>query len=152
MFPASLLARFTPAKQCERWSHYLENLSSSHRIFVAISTESKRAIGFIDVGPSDEENTGEIYYLFVSPSSMGIGVDTALLRCGENWLASRGYLKGQLWVSCDNVVGKTFYLSKGWRESEAAQEEPTLLKDGISVMECKLKKVLKEQDLCVESS
>lgn len=69
---------------------------------------------------------------------MGIGVDTALLRSGENWLASRGYQKGQLWarVFCDNVVGKTFYLSKGWRESEIAQEEPTLLKDGISFMEC----------------
>src|SRR5277367_3339934 len=144
LFPASFLARYTPTRQRERWNYHLENLPTSHRIFVAVSTEANTAIGFIEVGPSEEENTGEIHYLFVSLASMGVGVGTALIKSGENWLAEKGYRNGYLWVFCNNNVGKTFYLSKGWRESGVAQEEPMLIRDGISVMECKLKKVLRE--------
>src|SRR5271170_3197168 len=89
IFPPALISRYTPAKQVERWTNHVRESSSLNQLMVATSKDSNRVLGFIEVGPSDESNVGEIHYLFVLPSFSGTGIGAALLRSGEHWLMSR---------------------------------------------------------------
>jgi GNAT superfamily N-acetyltransferase len=139
-FPPSLISRYTPAKQLDRWTNQLNELSSNRRLFVAVSSESPQTLGFIQVGPSEEDGVGEIQYLFVSPNCMRTGVGSALLHYGEQWLIAQGYKSGLLWVFTENGSGVAFYLNQGWKDSGVVQDEPTLVKTGFKIKECKLRK------------
>ena len=139
-FPPSLISRYTPAKQLDRWTSHLNELSPNRRLFVAVSTESPQALGFIQVGSSEEDGIGEIQYLFVRPDCIRTGVGSALLHYGEQWLIAQGYKSGLLWVFTENGSGVAFYLNQGYKDSGVVQDEPTLLKAGFIIKERKLRK------------
>jgi len=97
-------------------------------------------LGFIEVGSSEQDGIGEVHYLFVLPNYVRAGVGSALLRHGEQWLISQGYKSGLLWVFAENKSAFAFYLNQGWKDSRVAQDEPTLVKAGFRIKECKLRK------------
>jgi diamine N-acetyltransferase len=139
--PSALISRYTPEDQLERWTNHLSTLPSNHRIIVAASDEDD-IFGFIEVGPSAEEHCGEVHYLFVWPASARNGVGSSLLSSGEQWLLEEGYTNSILWVFNDNKIGREFYTAKGWKQTGGEQEEPSLLRLGFHVMECKMEKEL----------
>jgi GNAT superfamily N-acetyltransferase len=139
IFPAFILSRYIPTKQLDRWTNHLNVMLPEHRVIVATST-SNEILGFIEVGPSTQQDIGEIHYLFVLPTATEGGVGTTLLRAGEQWLHGQGFKNGLLWVFCGNEPARRFYTKEGWQESGVVQQEPSLLEAGASVMECKLQK------------
>jgi ribosomal protein S18 acetylase RimI-like enzyme len=144
LFPEFLIARYTPGHQLERWTEHLNTLPTTHHVIVA-TLASSQLIGFIEVGPSEKVGIGEISYLFVRPTSVRAGVGAALLQEGEHWLSSQGYKSGTLWVFCGNEAARKFYRKHGWQDLGIEQEEPTLLKEGASVMECQMRKTFTKE-------
>lgn len=139
-FPPSLISRYTPANQLDRWTNHINELPPNRQLFVATSTESTQTLGFIEVGPSKQDGIGEVHYLFVGPNYIRTGVGSALLHYGEQWLITQGYQSGLLWVFTENENAFAFYLNQGWKDSGVAQDEPTLVKLGLRIKECELRK------------
>jgi GNAT superfamily N-acetyltransferase len=144
LFPAFLLFRYTPANQLDRWIEHINKLPTTHHLIVATSA-SKELLGFIEVGPSEKAGIGEFHYLFVHPTYARIGIGAALMREGEHWLYDQGYRIGTLWVFCGNEVARMFYLKHGWQDFGVEQEEPTLLREGASVMERQMRKTFTKE-------
>ena len=149
ILPETYMSRYTPDNQLERWTKHLRDLPADHMIIVAASPSESplhHLFGFIEVGPSvgssSQDYVGEIHFLFVHPDSSRLGVGTALINCGEQWLREKGFRDGLLWVFCDNQIAIRFYKNQGWQEEGAPQKEPECLKGGYEVMECKLRKNL----------
>ena len=82
-----------------------------------IALEGDDIVGFVSVGPArdDERRRGEIYALYVEPSSWRSGVGSVLITHAEKHLAARGFDEALLWVLKDNHRARSFYEARGWR-------------------------------------
>lgn len=89
--------------------------SSRHEVWVA-EARGKLA-GFVGLGPSrdlDPNLSGEVYAIYVSPSSWGQGIGRSLFAHATERLASHGYAAAALWVLETNIRARRFYEVAGW--------------------------------------
>jgi GNAT superfamily N-acetyltransferase len=75
-------------------------------------------VGFVETGPAGDDDaddeTGEVYALYLLEHVTGSGVGAVLLRRGEDDLRSDGYRRSTLWVLTSNVRAHRFYERNGW--------------------------------------
>ena len=89
--------------------------------FVAMVDEE--TVGFATVGASySEDGIGELYAIYVQPSSWGHGVGRALIEQSELSLRDSGFPSALLWVLDGNERAERFYRSAGW-ERDGEKED-----------------------------
>jgi GNAT superfamily N-acetyltransferase len=85
--------------------------------WVAWVAESESVVcGFAAVGPSrTEQDTGELYAIYVQPESWGTGAARELMAAAKEWFSQEGFATAMLWVLADNPRARRFYEREGWR-------------------------------------
>lgn len=73
-----------------------------------------QVMGFSIARASNESGVGEVYLLYVDPTSWSRGVGGALLAMAENRLARLGFTEAILWTFASNTPAHDFYLHAGW--------------------------------------
>jgi GNAT superfamily N-acetyltransferase len=105
--------------------------------FVAVVEEE--IVGFATVGASySEEGPGELYAIYVDPSSWGTGAGRALIERAEASLRESGFPSALLWVLAGNERAERFYRSAGW-EHDGEKEDDF---QGARVTELRYRKTL----------
>jgi ribosomal protein S18 acetylase RimI-like enzyme len=80
----------------------------------------KKILGYIQGGPCREaEEEGEIYAIYLHPSSFGTGVASALWEAGTSELSRRGFDTYKVWVIEENPRARRFYEKLGGKLSAA---------------------------------
>ena len=79
-----------------------------------VTTEGDRVLGFVSFGPSRDRDatdnqTGEIYAIYLLPSSQGQGTGKALWNEACRALKDRGFNKVTVWVLDTNLRARHFY-------------------------------------------
>ena len=97
-----------------------------------VAEDEEGILGFVHVGPSEEQAVGEIYRLFVLPERWGSGVGRALMGRALEHLHTAGFGEAILWAHIDNLPARHFYESGGWRLDGV---EKPVKSFGIPVME-----------------
>jgi len=110
-FPAEVLDGQSVEERERLW---LDHLERGRVAWVALAEET--IVGFVSVGPSrTEEETGEVYAIYVVPEAWGTGVGHELMAAAKDWFAQEGYATAMLWVLADNPRARRFYEREGWR-------------------------------------
>ena len=110
-FPAEVLDNLSVDEREELWREHLER---GRAAWVAL--DEARIAGFVSVGPSrTEEDTGELYAIYVEPEAWGSGAAHELMTAARDWFAQEGYATAMLWVLADNPRARRFYEREGWR-------------------------------------
>ncbi|MEZ5064275.1 MAG: GNAT family N-acetyltransferase [bacterium] len=103
---------------------------------VLVAESDGRVVGFSRHGPPRDDDvgagTGEIISLNVDPAHWRGGHGAALLTAGVDRLRERGYTRAVLWVLRDNVRGRRFYESQGWRP-DGTERRCALVPDAIAL-------------------
>lgn len=98
----------------ERNALWLDHLEQGRVAWVALAEE--KIVGFVSVGPSrTEDDTGELYAIYVVPEAWGSGAARELMAEAKDWFAQEGYATAMLWVLADNPRARHFYEREGWR-------------------------------------
>ena len=72
-------------------------------------------VGFASVGVAhSEDGPGELYAIYVDPSSWGHGAGRALIERAEASLRESGFREALLWVLQGNERAERFYRAAGW--------------------------------------
>jgi ribosomal protein S18 acetylase RimI-like enzyme len=115
LLPDERLERLDYVRGAERFREAIA--SGSEEIYVV---EEKGSIaGFLALGPCrdggvDEESTGEIYALYLSPEYWRKGIGRSMCREAEGMLKSQGHSQVVLWVFEDNQRARRFYETMGF--------------------------------------
>lgn len=90
--------------------------------FVAVTAGD--VVGFATVGAArGEDGTGELYAIYVEPSSWGTGAGRALIERAEASLRDSGFSRALLWVLAGNERAERFYRAAGWEPDGEKDEE-----------------------------
>jgi GNAT superfamily N-acetyltransferase len=79
-----------------------------------------RVVGFASLGPERDPDAGaprdrgELYAIYLLPTSFGSGAGDVLLGAVEEALVHRGFGRAVLWVLRDNDRARRFYERWGW--------------------------------------
>ena len=77
--------------------------------------------GYVDCGPSKfgdlSDPVGEVFELYVDPTSQGAGGGLRLLAEAETFLAEVGFERLELSVLDRNAAARAFYERNGWQDS-----------------------------------
>lgn len=90
----------------------LERRLAASYFFVAESDEE--VIGFANFSPLKEGGEIELGSIYLDPAYQGVGVGSALLKKGISTI--EGIQKVYINVEKDNLIGKTFYIAKGFKQ------------------------------------
>lgn len=112
--PAEALAALDPAPRVPLWRE--------RDALVAVD-DAERVMGVVEVGPSDEEQVGEVYRFFVHPERWGRGVGQALMRSALEQFRAAGFAEALLWVEADNRRARRFYEAGGWRSDGEEKDQ-----------------------------
>jgi len=97
------------------WSRWLEWLADQPEGFTAFVAEDADGIaGWATVGPSAQNDHGELHGLYVDPDRWSRGAGRALLARAEVELA-QNWDDAILWTLEDNPRTRRFYEAAGWR-------------------------------------
>jgi len=119
----------------ESWSRILRQTRGR----VLVAEDDGVIAGFCAVGPSIEEDWGEVYAIYLDPDRWGQGVGRALLAAGERALLDDGQWQALLWVLDRNVRAREFYERQGWVPGKPIRIENI---GGADVNEARYEKVL----------
>ena len=92
----------------------------------------------------DERGVGELYAIYVEPSSWSTGAGRALIERAEQELAER-YDQATLWVLEDNPRARGFYERAGWTSDGGRKAEERL---GVRAPEVRYRKRLSRSRSC----
>lgn len=132
VFPDEYLQSLDVGQRVDRWRRILQTRPESDHVLVAADHDVR---GFAHFGPSrddDRADAGELYAIYVDPSSAGSGAGRALVGAGERLLAEHGYADAIVWVLDGNMSARGFYEHLGWA-AEATVKRATI--GGVSVLE-----------------
>jgi len=105
--------------------------------FVALVEDE--IVGFATVGASySEDGTGELYAIYVEPSSWGNGAGRALIERSEASLRESGFPEALLWVLEGNERAERFYRAAGWQRDGEKED----VFQGATVTELRYRKRL----------
>lgn len=138
LLPAETIAAFDVEARQQMWR---EGLARAPRpgsaTFVAMVDEE--TVGFATVGACySEVGIGELYAIYVHPSSWGSGVGRALIEQSELSLRASGFPSALLWVLDGNERAERFYRSAGWRRDGEKED----VFQGADVVELRYRKQL----------
>jgi GNAT superfamily N-acetyltransferase len=110
-FPAEVLESLSTDEREGNWRDRLEE-----GMVAWVAEAQGRVVGFVSVGPSrTEDDTGELYAIYVLPEAWGTGAAAGLMAEAKDWFAQEGYATAMLWVLADNPRARRFYEREGWR-------------------------------------
>ena len=119
VMPQEVLDGLDVDERAEAWGHWLSIETSAQ--FVA--ERSGARIGFVSAGPCLlEEESGEVYAIYVRPEAWGTGSGWALMDAAVAWLAHR-WREAILWVAEENPWARRFYERYGWVAEHTRVEE-----------------------------
>jgi GNAT superfamily N-acetyltransferase len=138
LLPEATIGGFDVAERQRLWR---EGLSRTPRpgsaTFVAEVDGS--VVGFASLGAAHEDGeAGEIYAIYVQPSSWGLGLGQALIERAEGSLRGSGFASALLWVLEGNERAERFYRAAGWSRDGRKDE----LFQGAEVVELRYRKQL----------
>jgi GNAT superfamily N-acetyltransferase len=81
---------------------------------VLLADDGGLIVGFCAVGPSIDDDWGEVFAIYLDPARWGKGVGRDLLAAGEEALAAAGHWRALLWVLDGNTRARAFYERQGW--------------------------------------
>jgi len=122
LLPEETIAAFDVEARRQMWR---EGLSRTPRpgsaTFVAIVDED--IVGFATVGAShSEDETGELYAIYVQPTTWGHGAGRALIEASERSLRHSGFTGALLWVLDGNERAERFYRAAGWERDREKED------------------------------
>lgn len=88
-----------------------------------VATDSGDVFGYASSGPSDAENCGELYSIYVHPDRWGDGVGARLLERATDHVVGLGFGRMRVAVLAENDVGNAFYRRCGFTLSEENEIE-----------------------------
>ncbi|HEU5489757.1 MAG TPA: GNAT family N-acetyltransferase [Gaiellaceae bacterium] len=138
LLPEETIAAFDVAARQQLWREGLARppRPGSATFVAAVDDET---VGFATVGASQSEDaTGELYAIYVHPSSWGHGAGRALIERSEESLRASGFTKALLWVLDGNERAERFYRAAGW-EHDGEKED---VFQGATVTELRYRKTL----------
>ena len=110
-FPAGGLDNLSIDERERLWRSHLER-----GVAAWVAEGESKVVGFVSVGPSrTEDDTGELYSIYVLPDAWGSGAAHELMTAAKDWFAQEGYPTAMLWVLADNPRARRFYEREGWR-------------------------------------
>jgi ribosomal protein S18 acetylase RimI-like enzyme len=113
VMPASLVAGMTTRKARSLWADVLQRPNQT--ILAATGDEPPHAVvGFVGFQLQEDE-TGYVSSLYVSPQLQGGGVGRLLLSGAERELRKAGARSARLWVFEENGPSRAFYARQGWK-------------------------------------
>ena len=116
LVPDDFLDALAIDRRTETWRTMLGDAKPGEPVWVGL--DGGLVAGFVGVGPSRDEDadddTGELYAIYVLAEHQGRGVGQALIGVAASWLAER-YRSATLWVLEANERSRHFYESSGWR-------------------------------------
>ena len=110
-FPAEYLEALSVHDRLDLWTRTLAG--GTFDVFVAVLGD--RIAGFVSSGPAEDlAAPGELFALYVLPSTWGHGLGRALLERAETALREGGHDAAVLWVLEDNPGARRLYEASGW--------------------------------------
>jgi ribosomal protein S18 acetylase RimI-like enzyme len=106
---------------------------------VLVADEAGSIVGFCAVGPSIDDDWGEVFAIYVGPRHWRHGVGTELLTAAEQALVDAGYSRVLLWVLKGNTRARAFYERQGWALGKPIRIEAI---GGTDVTEVRYEKAL----------
>lgn len=115
LVPEDYLNRLTYEGAKQKWFHFLNNEIDSF-IYIAIN-EAGKVIGFASGKSIDDENfNGELYSLYLSRESRGLGIGRNLVSSIAEHFREQGITSMMVWVMEQNKSGLGFYKRMGGKE------------------------------------
>jgi GNAT superfamily N-acetyltransferase len=125
LLPDEYLDGLSAERRAEQWRSWL---LEPGRTRTRLAEEDGACVGFAVSGPSRDpgadDDTGEVYAIYVEEEVAGTGVGTELLGSAVAWLTERGFARATLWVLEGNARARRFYEREGWTLDGAAKSEP----------------------------
>jgi GNAT superfamily N-acetyltransferase len=125
LLPGEYLDGLSAERRAEQWRSWL---LEPGRTRTRLAEENGACVGFAVSGPSRDpgadDDTGEVYAIYVEEDVAGTGVGTELLGSAIAWLTERGFARATLWVLEGNARGRRFYEREGWTLDGAAKSDP----------------------------
>ena len=115
LVPDSILVKLDYDRRAERFRESL----SQHAEETYVAEQDGDALGILTIGACrdedvDQESTGEIWGIYLTPRHWRKGLGRILCRHGEQILRSRDYRLVTLWVFADNDQARRFYEAMGY--------------------------------------
>jgi GNAT superfamily N-acetyltransferase len=138
LLPEETIAAFDVVGRQRMWR---EGLSRTQRpgsaTFVAVVDE--KIVGFATVGASQSEDaTGELWAIYVHPTTWGHGAGRELIEASERSLRDSGFTHALLWVLEGNERAERFYRAAGWTRDGEKED----VFQGATVTELRYRKQL----------
>jgi len=125
LLPGEYLDGLSAERRAEQWRSWL---LEPGRTRTRLAEENGACVGFAVSGPSRDpgadDDTGEVYAIYVEEDVAGTGVGTELLGSAIAWLTERGFARATLWVLEGNARARRFYEREGWTLDGAAKSDP----------------------------
>jgi GNAT superfamily N-acetyltransferase len=138
LMPPEAIAAFDMAARQQMWREGLARTPQpGSATFVGVV--DAEVVGFATVGRShSEEGVGELYAIYVHPTSWGTGAGRLLIERAEASLRDSGFPSALLWVLAGNERAERFYRAAGWVHD--GEKEDTF--QGADVVERRYRKTL----------
>ncbi len=138
LLPEETIAAFDVETRRQMWR---EGLSRTPRpgsaTFVALV--EAEIVGFATVGASlSEDGTGELWAIYVHPTTWSRGTGRALIEASEQSLRDSGFTQALLWVLEGNERAERFYRAAGWTRDGEKED----VFQGATVTELRYRKQL----------
>ena len=115
LMPDETIASFDVESRQRLWRAWFQQPWPGSVVFVA--EDDGHVVGFANSGPCREEaGAGELYAIYVLPTSWGTGAGRALIQRTEEWMRSSGFGDAILWVLEGNERAERFYRAAGWEQ------------------------------------
>lgn len=138
LLPEETIASFDVEARQQMWRAGLARTPHpGSATFVAVVDD--RVVGFVTVGASQSgEGAGELYAIYVDPTSWGHGAGRALIVEAERALREHGFAHAVLWVLDGNERAERFYRAAGWVRDGRKED----VFQGADVVELRYRKTL----------
>jgi GNAT superfamily N-acetyltransferase len=138
LLPPEAIAAFDVAARQQMWRGGLARTPRpGSATFVGVVDDE--VVGFATVGGShSEEDVGELYAIYVHPTSWGTGAGRLLIERAEASLRDSGFPSALLWVLAGNERAERFYRIAGWVPD--GEKQDTF--QGAEVVELRYRKAL----------
>ena len=136
IFPEEFLRGLDLAARVKWFERNLRN-----RADILVSEGDSGLTGFCFVGESSDPGWGELYAIYVDPSTWGQGHGYELMVAAEERLVALGFSRALLWVLEPNSQARLFYERQGWQLAKPIKLEEI---GGTQVTEVRYEKDLRD--------
>jgi GNAT superfamily N-acetyltransferase len=124
LLPQHVLEGLSVQRRADGWREILR--SGEDHTLVAVDSETGRVGGFVNVGPSRDEDAapgvGELRAIYLLEEWWNTGTGLQLHDVGLQMLRGQ-FAEAILWVLDSNERARRFYARRGWRADGAAKKD-----------------------------